>query len=434
MNPATRTGTRHRLGLAAIVKNEGRYLIEWLVHHRAVGVEHFYIANNESTDDTAQRLEALSQILPITWFNVPTSTANETGAQLPAYETIMRRYGGEVDWMAFLDADEYLWPETHPDSIVRLIEDMQQAHPDIGALALNWATYGSSRLVNEEDRLVTERFQHHAHQQHPVNHQFKSIIRPEAFAGFTCPHNSHLKPGYRYLHADGSEKRPCFIDGQSNSSHSGDVCWTRFRVNHYVIKSYAEFHLRKAARGRAFLLGTLDDDFFVAHDNNEQLSEPPPGYLTALTAECQSVAERIGQPDPFSALPGPDALPQHPARSAHLPVVGNVDALERQGDQIRITGWVLLWKTEPANGFRVTVNGQTAAVEHWQAVTRADVLNHYPGANPQCGFDMRIASPGPCDAKDIVVCVQLPDDHTTQPVAPGAFAHTFRTNSQTTPA
>ena len=42
----------HRVGLAAIVKNESPYLIEWLTHHLATGFDHIYIANNESTDDS----------------------------------------------------------------------------------------------------------------------------------------------------------------------------------------------------------------------------------------------------------------------------------------------------------------------------------------------------------------------------------------------
>jgi hypothetical protein len=47
----------HFLAMAAIVKNEGRYLREWIEFHRLMGVEHFYIYDNGSTDNTPEILE-----------------------------------------------------------------------------------------------------------------------------------------------------------------------------------------------------------------------------------------------------------------------------------------------------------------------------------------------------------------------------------------
>ena len=282
-----------RVGMAIIVKNEGPYLIEWLAHHRLMGFDHFYVVNNDSSDNTWPLLQALSQTLPITCFSYASTPG--IGPQLPVYEEIVRRHGHEVEWMAFMDADEFLWPSHHPDTVSDLLQATSHAHPDVGALALNWATYGSSMKVAEESGLVTERFLHHAPQQHHLNHHFKSIIRMEAFAGFVCPHSCQLKPGYRYLHTDGTEKRDYYSAGQRNPSQSGDVCWARFRINHYVIKSYAEYVHRKASRGRAYPeCGPLDDPFFLGHDNNDVRSHPCAQHIVELKARCQDLAGRIG--------------------------------------------------------------------------------------------------------------------------------------------
>ena len=39
------------LTITAIFKNEGHYLKEWLDYHLLAGVEHFYLYNNDSTDN-----------------------------------------------------------------------------------------------------------------------------------------------------------------------------------------------------------------------------------------------------------------------------------------------------------------------------------------------------------------------------------------------
>src|SRR5690348_6409443 len=42
---------RYYLSACAIFRNEAPYLAEWLVFHLGVGVEHFYLYENNSTDD-----------------------------------------------------------------------------------------------------------------------------------------------------------------------------------------------------------------------------------------------------------------------------------------------------------------------------------------------------------------------------------------------
>ena len=39
------------LAVVAILKNEGRYLKEWLDYHLLAGVDHFYLYDNDSTDN-----------------------------------------------------------------------------------------------------------------------------------------------------------------------------------------------------------------------------------------------------------------------------------------------------------------------------------------------------------------------------------------------
>ena len=52
-----KTKFKYELAIGAITKNEGPYIKEWIDYHILVGVQKFYIYDNESTDDTAKILK-----------------------------------------------------------------------------------------------------------------------------------------------------------------------------------------------------------------------------------------------------------------------------------------------------------------------------------------------------------------------------------------
>ena len=48
---------QYKVSIGAIFKNEALYLKEWIEFHRIVGVEHFYLYNNNSDDNYREVLE-----------------------------------------------------------------------------------------------------------------------------------------------------------------------------------------------------------------------------------------------------------------------------------------------------------------------------------------------------------------------------------------
>ena len=54
--PRPRIEPTRYLSAVAIVKNEGRYLREWLEFQRLMGAEHVYLYDNGSTDSTDEVL------------------------------------------------------------------------------------------------------------------------------------------------------------------------------------------------------------------------------------------------------------------------------------------------------------------------------------------------------------------------------------------
>ncbi|WP_413851471.1 glycosyltransferase family 2 protein, partial [Tateyamaria sp.] len=44
------------------MRNEGAFLLEWLAHHRAVGVDHFVVFSNDCDDGTDDMLDKLAEL------------------------------------------------------------------------------------------------------------------------------------------------------------------------------------------------------------------------------------------------------------------------------------------------------------------------------------------------------------------------------------
>ena len=91
--------------VVCIVKDEVDYLEEWLAYHVALGVDHFVIYDNGSTDGSAALLERFINHGLVTRIDWPLG-----GGQLAAYNHALRLFGAATRWLAYFDVDEFLVP------------------------------------------------------------------------------------------------------------------------------------------------------------------------------------------------------------------------------------------------------------------------------------------------------------------------------------
>jgi hypothetical protein len=96
--------------IVCIVKDEAEYLEEWLAYHVALGVDHFVIYDNGSTDGSAELLERYINHGLVTRIDWPLG-----GGQLAAYNHALRMFGATTRWLAYYDVDEFLVPLADDD-------------------------------------------------------------------------------------------------------------------------------------------------------------------------------------------------------------------------------------------------------------------------------------------------------------------------------
>lgn len=146
---APRKDFKYKVSLCLIFKDEDPYLKEWLDYHLLIGVDHFYLYNNNSTDNFREILAPYIEQGSVTLTDFP-----EKYAQVKAYRDCYERTKGETEWLGYIDADEYVNLISH-NSIKNLLSEFKN-YP---SLYLNWRMFGTSGHLKENpDELTIERY------------------------------------------------------------------------------------------------------------------------------------------------------------------------------------------------------------------------------------------------------------------------------------
>ncbi len=116
--PLGKEVSKYNLSVCAVFKNESKYLKEWIEYHRLIGVDHFYLYNNNSVDRSLSVLKPYIEKGIVTLIHWPDRVNEQCekfvwplGIQVSAYENAIKWVAPqETKWLAILDIDEFLIP------------------------------------------------------------------------------------------------------------------------------------------------------------------------------------------------------------------------------------------------------------------------------------------------------------------------------------
>ena len=159
-----------KVTLAAIMKDELPYILEWVAYYRLIGFDEIVVYSNDSTDGSLQLLDALSRAGVLT-HRIQKATSGPLSPQVAAYADAARRC--KTEWIAFFDADEFLVLKAD----AKVGDFINRFGSEVSGIAINWRIFGSAGKLALEPGLVIERFTRASKQSFSVNGLVKSIVR-----------------------------------------------------------------------------------------------------------------------------------------------------------------------------------------------------------------------------------------------------------------
>jgi hypothetical protein len=229
--PAPRS-KRYNLSICAIFKNETKYLKEWIEYHRLVGVDHFYLYNNNSFDRSTEVLRPYikQNIVTLTSWpdclgNVPDEKAYlwSLSTQISAFENAILLRAKETEWMVIVDVDEFLIP-----ILGDKLTDILARYKEYPGIILEKEFYDASRIdVLPKRNLVIEAVDLMGSPQLPLQKSVEKVIfKPQDCEVFSWP---PFKPVFK------QGQKPVF-------AAKGEM-----RINHYMYrnKGYLYSHAKK---------------------------------------------------------------------------------------------------------------------------------------------------------------------------------------------
>ena len=244
-----------KLGIASIQRNRNKWIVEWLAFHMVVGFERFFLYAHKTDDGMTETLLKLSRR-----YAIQVHVLNEQPQpQLVAYQHAANSYAGDLDWLAFIDGDEFLLPMKglHVGDGLAKLETQTMS-----ALAVYWQCYGSNGHVRDPNGLVLQSYPRHSCRDFLPNRHVKSLLRGRQDVRVQGAHLFHTPDG-----TFDELNRPITHGFMRDLEPSQQY----LRLNHYAIQSFDYFRGVKQSIGAADGNPQLvrPDSWFFEYDRNE---------------------------------------------------------------------------------------------------------------------------------------------------------------------
>lgn len=201
---------KYQLSITSVFENESNYLKEWIEYHRTVGVEHFILYNNNSTDDYLTVLNPYLEEGVVELIEWPSIKKDNDGhnymfnVQINAYTDAINRSRNFSKWLALIDIDEFIVPVV--DSTI--IECLEKKYSLVSGLCVNWQCYGTSHIpFLKKDSPMIGQLVMKMKWDHDWNKHSKSIVQPRHVSYCNNPHhcvyqNNHWAVDENYKKVD----------------------------------------------------------------------------------------------------------------------------------------------------------------------------------------------------------------------------------------
>jgi len=242
----------YELAIGSLFKNEASYLKEWIEYHSNAGVDHFWLYNNNSTDDWKTVLQPYMDKGLIEVKDWPTPPGQSYVAeQISAFKDALTLARGKAKRIALIDIDEFIVPMKG----ISIPDCLNTYFHDASAIYVNWRNFGTNGMYIPKGAPLIFKLTASSLSTHPENGTGKSIVKPESvdIPKVWYVHHFPLLPENFYVNGDGKRLPFRQLDLVTDAKYHGDT----LRINHYVLRDerfYREVRVPRAVAGN----GNLD--------------------------------------------------------------------------------------------------------------------------------------------------------------------------------
>lgn len=254
--PHKKNEKKYNVSICAIFKNESQYLKEWIEYHKIIGVNHFYLYNNNSTDNFKKVLDTYIEEGLVDLIDWP-----KNQAQMECYHNCITRFKDESQWIGFIDIDEFINLIKY-DNIYDFLKKFQKNR---GSVLIYWKIFGSSGLIDRNRKnLVCEDFTscwpkhdsigkcfYNTNYDFNVNDKRNKILHHILWTSYK---------GMRFPPVNSFNK--ICINNIHKAKKTFDI-----QINHYFTKSYQEYLDKKSKGDVYFKINPHDEEYFFEHES-----------------------------------------------------------------------------------------------------------------------------------------------------------------------
>ena len=257
---------KYRISICGIFKNEAPFLKEWIEFHEMIGVEHFYLYNNNSEDNYKEVLQPYMDKGLVSLIDWPYDQA-----QIKAYQNFYETYRHETQWVSFLDIDEFFCPRYE-----RTLTNWLAKYDKYPVLVIYWRMFGTSgQLYHQSDQLVIE--QYSVSWDH-LYHCGKCLVNTDYDISVFDTSTHHLTR-VRYPLLGGLFRWTMFPVNQFGWFVFDPIFFSHFdhdsnytiQINHYWSKAWDVYEKKRRMTDVYFKVNPkLNMDYFFEHEENNR--------------------------------------------------------------------------------------------------------------------------------------------------------------------
>lgn len=276
VSPEGQQMPKHRYTILSMMKDEGHSLLEWVAYHHLLGFDNICVYTNDCTDGTDRMLIRLQDMGLVQHFR------NEVpeGKKPQPHALRLAEKNTEVtdsEWIVTMDADEFVNIKLGDGTVQDLVDALPTGTEGI---VMTWRFYGSNDLMEWNPGLVTESYTRHAPLSFRKGWGVKTMVRPyeDMKFGIHRPSIKHkaTRDGQvekllarKWVNGGGRPMTESFKTGGWRST-GPTVSYDFVEMNHYAVKSYEAYLLRRLRGNVNNKPDKYNTSYFSLFDRNEE--------------------------------------------------------------------------------------------------------------------------------------------------------------------